>query len=147
MENEDPLAWWQHMHGASSHFPIALLLVAFLVDLGATILRREQWRLISFFCLIVGTLGLIPSLISGLAGGNGWFGVVWANAAYSEKMPQHRQIALIASALAFVVMFWRVIRRERLRGGEWAMYLVALFITCALIGYTGFLGGYVGHGY
>lgn len=147
MENQDPLQFWQHIHGGSSHFPIALVMVAFLFDLGATLFKKDSWRTVSFWCLIVASLAAIPAVLSGLAGGNGWFGVEWANKEYSTKMPAHRQYALITTAILHIVTLWRIIRREKLQGAEWFVYLFFLLVATVLVGYTGWLGGYVGHGY
>ena len=140
---QDPLQWWQHIHGASSHFPIALLIFTFLFDFGATIFRRPDWRVIGFWALIVGSLMTIPSMLSGLTGQLGWFGVDKWSAA---SLLTHRTIALISGGTCLALMLWRVARRDRLQGVEWGIYLFLLTLAVGLISYTGLMGAWVAQG-
>lgn len=144
---EDPLKLWQHIHGGSSHFPIALIMVAFLFDLGGAIFKRDDWKSVGFWCIILGALATIPAVLSGLSGGNGWFGGEWANREYSASMARHRTLALIASGLAIVLALWRTIRKDKMRGPETMIYLFLLGAAVGVIGVVGYLGGYTGHGY
>lgn len=144
---EDPLKFWQHIHGGSSHFPIALIIIAFLFDLGGAIFKRDDWRTVAFWCLILGTLAMIPAVLSGLSGGNGWFGGEWSNREYSASLGRHRTLALVAAGTSLIVTIWRVVRRDKMRGPEQMIYLVLLGATVGIITVAGYLGGYTGHGY
>jgi uncharacterized membrane protein len=144
---EDPLQFWQHIHGGSSHFPVALIIIAFLFDVGATIFKQDKWRLIGFWCIILGALAAIPAVLSGLSGGNGWFGVEWANRQYSEHLNSHRTLALVAAGIALVLALWRGIRGDKMQGAEWIVYLICLGGSAGAVTIAGYQGGYVGHGY
>jgi uncharacterized membrane protein len=138
LENEDPIKLWQHIHGATAHFPIAMMIVALIFDLGAIIFKRETWRAVGFWCLMVAAIVSIPLVISGLAGANGWFGI--------EKWDD-RNLALAGSGLAIVLALWRAGRRDRLKGPEWGIFIALLIASVGIIGYTGYLGAYVARGY
>ncbi|MDX1935021.1 MAG: DUF2231 domain-containing protein [Capsulimonadales bacterium] len=141
---EDPIAFWQHIHGATAHFPIVGLILAFCFDMGATIFRRPHWRTIGFWTLLVAAVVSVPAVLSGLTGQNGWFGVSrWM----SDSMERHRNVAIVVSVLAVLLSLWRIVRKDELKGTEWLAYLVLLTVATGIISYTGWLGGYVARGY
>ncbi len=136
----DSIQLWQHLHGACAHFPIVGILLAFCFDYGSTLFRRPQWRIVGFWTLTAGALVSIPTVLSGLTGQNGWFGVdKWDSA----KMPLHRNLALFSAGTALILLIWRTVRKDKLQGAEWFAYLVILLIATAAISYTGYLGAYV----
>jgi len=141
---EDPIKFWQHIHGASSHFPIALLIFAWLFDVGGTILGRREWRVIGFWAVIAAAVISFPAIGSGLTGQLGWFGAkTWE----AESLILHRNVALASGGLSQVLAIWRIIRGSKISGGEWIFYLVLLTAGVGIVGYTGFLGAYVARGY
>lgn len=60
-----------HLHAMIIHFPIALLLVAFLSELIAVLLKNEFFKNVSLLLLILGTLGVIAAFLSGGSAGEG----------------------------------------------------------------------------
>jgi uncharacterized membrane protein len=142
--DEDPIKLWQHIHGASSHFPVAGIILSFLFDLGATLFRRPNWRHVGFWTLIATAIVSVPAVVSGLSAQLGWFGVdKWQ----ADHLLIHRNVALGGAGLALLLALWRVARRDDLKGGEWIAYLVLAAVATGLLGYTGFLGAYVARGY
>lgn len=142
--NEDPIKLWQHTHGASVHFPIALIIVAFLFDLGALLFKKDSWRTIGFWCTLIAAGVSVAACLSGLWGQLGWGSVdKWE----AESLIKHRNLALIGSGVMLALAIWRLAVRDRLsRGAQWA-YVVASLIAVGLIGFTGYVGGYVARGY
>ncbi|MBC8104198.1 MAG: DUF2231 domain-containing protein [Cytophagales bacterium] len=131
---------WVHVHGASTHFPIALLIVSLLFDLGALIFRQPNWRIVAYYTLLAAALGTIPAVLSGLTGGQGWFGIdPWT----SGPVNTHRLVSLIASGIMLALALWRGLKRDALKGVPFAIYLVLVVLSSVLIGYTGWLGGAV----
>ena len=144
---DDPIALWKHIHGASAHFPIAMMMVSFAFDYGAILFRRPNWRTVGFWTLIVAAVLSVPTILSGLWGQLGWFGVdKWE----ATSVLVHRNVSLFGGGVVLLLAIWRSLRRdsrEDLKGGEWITYLVALIFATAAIGYTGYLGAYVKEGY
>ena len=153
MPQEDPIALWQHLHGASVHFALALAIVSFLFDLGSKVLRKPEWRTVGFWSLVVAVVLSLPALFSGLWGQLGWFKVEpWP----AESILLHRNLAIGGSAGLAVLLLWRGLTRdfgvrtaptERKGDTVYLVYILLSFVTALVIGYTGYLGGYVARGY
>ncbi|WP_291097342.1 MULTISPECIES: DUF2231 domain-containing protein [unclassified Flavobacterium] len=60
-----------HLHAMAIHFPIALLIIGFLSELIAFIIKKPFFRQTAFYLLLLGTLGTIVSYLSGNAAGEG----------------------------------------------------------------------------
>jgi uncharacterized membrane protein len=141
---EDPIKLWQHIHGASSHFPIAGMILSFLFDYGAIVFRRPNWRHVGFWTLVATAVISIPTVLSGLSAEYGWFRIEkWT----ADHLLIHRNIALAGAGVAIVLALWRAARRDQMKGGEWIAYLVLMTVATGLLGYTGYLGAYVARGY
>jgi uncharacterized membrane protein len=142
--NEDPIKLWQHLHGATSHFPIAGMILAFLFDFGSVIFRRPSWRCVGFWTLIAAAVVSVPTVLSGLSAQYGWFGIEkWQ----ADHLVLHRNLALFGAGAAIVLALWRTVRKDDLKGGEWIAYLALLAVATGLIGFTGYYGAYVARGY
>jgi hypothetical protein len=59
------LNWFGKFHSASTHFPVALLLIAVLAEAGAWWLRRPEWTLLVRFLVVIGALSSIPTATLG----------------------------------------------------------------------------------
>jgi uncharacterized membrane protein len=147
------MALWQHLHGASTHFPIVLLLLAVGFDLGALVFKKESWRVVAFWCFLVGALFTLPSVLSGLSGANGWLGVtekekwfVEAGSKGEQFLVRHRNLALITGGASLALALWRVLNKDRMRGGVFYLWLALAMAVAGGIGLVGFLGGAITHG-
>jgi uncharacterized membrane protein len=147
------MALWQHLHGASTHFPIVLLLVAIGFDIGAILFKKESWRTVAFWCFLVGALSTLPSVLSGLSGMNGWLGVTEKEKWYVEAgskgeafLLRHRNLALISGGASLLLALWRTLAKDRLRGGVFYAWLILAIAVAGGIGFVGFLGGAITHG-
>ena len=62
---------WDKLHGAITHFPIALLLFSTACDFGAVILKKppfaRELRSVSLYALAVAALASLGAVISGIA--------------------------------------------------------------------------------
>ena len=137
---------WQHLHGASVHFPIVLLLVGVVFDLGAIVSKKDSWRSLGFWCFLLGALCTIPAALSGLSGVYGWFKIETIYDAQGTHLLQHRNVALIGGGLSLALALWRTAVKDRLKGGAWLVWLVLAITTAGLIGFAGFRGGGITHG-
>ncbi len=140
MMEEDPLKIWQHVHGASVHFPLAMATGALIARVAPTKILAEHRESFIRLSVIAGALISIPAVISGLAAMNGWFGIEpWS----AGRLVGHRNSALVGSILLIMLAQLQVIVKEPPR---WLTTLV-LVISALAMGYAGFLGGYVARGY
>ena len=92
------------LHPITIHFPIALLTCAFLFDAGSVFLKKDSLRDAGFWCQVVGTLGLIPAIISGF----------WADESYGhmdEPFPihsTHGSMQIMIAILFLGLFIWRL---------------------------------------
>ena len=134
-------ASWTALHGAITHFPVALLLGGAAFDIGATLRRKSEWRTVSFWMLAMAVAMAIPSLATGwIAGGK----IYNPQSTLPPVFVWHRALAFGSSGLALVLLLWRWKARDydnatkvRARGA-----LVAFSVLTALaVGITGHFGG------
>lgn len=153
MPQEDPIKLWQHLHGATIHFALALALVSAAFDVGSKLFNKKEWRTVGFWSLIVSVVLAVPAVLSGLWGQLGWFkGEKWE----AEHLLSHRNVALGGTALLLGLLIWRVVTadfgssrsmQDRKAQGGYTLYLILVVLAAGAIGYTGYLGGYVARGY
>ena len=129
---------WPEIHGALTHFPVALLITACVFDLAAALCRKPQGRLISFWLLVAAGVMAVPSLVAGWMTGDQLFG-------RAPEPPRifvlHRGAAFATSGIALVLLAWRAKSRDQLAGGARAASLALMCLAGIGAAYTGFLGG------
>ena len=131
------LNWFGKFHAASTHFPVALLLIAVLAEAGAWWLKRPEWTLLVRFLVVIGALSSIPTATLG-----------WLVEFPITKGSSLASVYNIHKWMGTVTAIWAVvcavllcmnecaegsIERRRFRG--------ALLIGALIISVTGFLGG------
>ncbi|CAA9461957.1 MAG: hypothetical protein AVDCRST_MAG28-3437 [uncultured Rubrobacteraceae bacterium] len=125
-----------HAHGATNHFPIALLFVSVILDAVAG--KRPYLRSTAWLLLVLGTLGAIAATVTGLV----------AHLAYEDDpillaaIEPHQFLAFGTTAIfaGLAVWRWRSLRRSSDVGGT-LPYLAIALVGLAVLGVTGFLGG------
>ena len=130
-------AWLGSFHAASTHFPIALLMVAVLSEALGWWTRKETWLACTRFLLLIGAASALGTATLGWL--NAYSGV---SAVYKFHQWLGTGTALWAVLTAGCAVFFECREgspeRARLRG--------ALFLGAALVGLTGFLGGAIVYG-
>lgn len=131
------LAWIGRFHPASTHFPVALLMVALLSEGLAWATKKESWLSCTRFLIVLGALSAVNTAALG-----------WLNeySGVSEVYKIHKWLgtataiwALIsAGAAVFFECREGTPERARLRG--------ALFFGAILVSVVGFLGGAITFG-
>jgi uncharacterized membrane protein len=123
---------WPRLHAALNDLPTALLLTAVVFDVLAAITKRPGFRQVSFWTLIVGALGGVAAVISGLQAENH----IEHGEAVHELMETHEKLALTTLGIFAVLALWRIFRERRMGGGERALSLIlslgglgVLFVT------------------
>jgi uncharacterized membrane protein len=142
----DPIPLWQHLHGASAHFPIACIMVALAFDYGSQIFKQPHWRTVSFWCMIVASLVAVPLIFSGFAGQLGWKFLGATEPRTYGPVLIHRNIAIAGSLLTILLTIWRTARRDQFTRAQWIVYILLATLATGVIGFTGYLGAYVQNG-
>jgi uncharacterized membrane protein len=110
---------WTRLHAALNDLPAALLLVAALFELLALATRKETFRQVSFWTLIVGAVGGVAAVLSGLqAEGN-----IAHGEAVHRVMETHERLAFVTLGIFSVLAVWRIWRERRMGTTERALAL------------------------
>ncbi|RLS27954.1 MAG: hypothetical protein DWH77_00960 [Planctomycetota bacterium] len=128
------------LHPAVLHFPIALGIVAAIVELWGAV-RRDPGP--SSFALTAVWFAAIVAVVTATSG---WFNAEFMDHALSLNLFLHRWIGIAAAVLLIVLAISGSIIRARPKtslSGAWRMALLA---TAGALGFTGHLGGSMVYG-
>ncbi len=137
--NIDPILW-SHLHGAATHFPVALMTVSAGCD-AASLLpldagRQRALRSTAGVCLVVGALVSYAAVGSGLIMAR-W--QVWGHG----TLLRHHLFAWPAFVLMSLLAAWRIFRRVPPPARPTALQLALTVLAAALMAGTGYWGGEV----
>ncbi len=129
---------WDKLHGATTHFPIALLLFSTLCDFVSVTFKKLPFarglRLVSFYGLAVAAVGSLGAVVSGIAltkgdlWGRGYLG--W-----------HHRFVWPAFGLLVALAVWRlVVGCEMSRVGT-RVYLILMLLASGFVAAAGYFGG------
>ena len=128
---------WPRLHAALNDLPTALLVTAALFELLALATRRESFRQVSFWTLIVGAIGGVAAVLSGLQAEE--------NIAHGDEvhrvMETHELLAFVTLGIFGVLAAWRVWRERRMGTGERALALAATLVGAGVLTATAVYGG------
>jgi len=130
---------WPKLHGASVHFPIALVMAAALFD-GLAFFwprpspRKAQLHAAGYFTIILGALGTFPAVLSGLFMTKG-------EVLGHDTLLFHHLFVWPAFAGLVGLGVWRVLVDDRASHRSFIAYLVVLFLTAGLMAGAGYWGG------
>jgi uncharacterized membrane protein len=110
---------WTRLHAALNDLPAALLLVAALFELLALATRKESFRQVSFWTLILGAVGGVAAVLSGLQAEEN----IAHGSAVHEVMETHEMLAFITLGIFGVLAVWRIWREKRMGTAERAVAL------------------------
>jgi uncharacterized membrane protein len=128
---------WPRLHALLNDFPIALLVTAVFFDLLALATRRVGLRLVSFSVLLVGALGALAAVVSGLQAEDH----IDHGEAVHQAMETHERFALISLGVFGVLALWRLFRERRMGGGERSFTVIASLAGVGVLFATGLFGG------
>ena len=151
MDTEDPLRLWQHLHGATTHFPITLVFVSAAFDAGALLFKKANWRTVGYWTLIVTVIMLVPAMASGLYGiyvdANGKATYAAEGYNHARTILWHRNMSFAATAFLIIPAIWRTVKRDDLATAAHIVCLLFVLIGVAFISVVGYNGGYIPRGY
>jgi uncharacterized membrane protein len=110
---------WPRLHAALNDLPAALLLTAALFELLALATRKESFRQVSFWTLIVGAIGGAAAVLSGLQAEES----IEHGDEVHRVMETHELLAFITLGIFGVLAVWRIWRERRMGTTERALGL------------------------
>lgn len=128
---------WPRTHALLTAFPVALLSMAVIFEVLAIVLKKDQLRRTGFALLIVGTLGAGAAVLAGLQAED----AVEHGGAAHELMEHHQQLAYITLGIFAAVTLWRLLREQKMGGGERLAALLLALGGLLSLSYTGHHGG------
>jgi hypothetical protein len=129
---------WAKMHGATVHFPIALVLCSGALDGLALVCPAAEARrglhAAGYWTLLLGAAGAVPAVISGLLMTKG---VLLGH----DALRTHHLFAWPAFALVMGVATWRLPARDFATRRTLGCYLAVVGLASALVLGAGYWGG------
>ncbi len=131
---------WSKLHGAATHFPIALMLVSTLCDLVSLFTKDTEQqsglRYAATLTIVLGALGSYAAVASGIVLTRGQ---LWGHG----TVLRHHQFVWPAFALMTGLATWRIARRHQAAARPSGVYLALMLLTAALMSGAGYWGGEV----
>jgi uncharacterized membrane protein len=128
---------WPRLHAALNDLPAALLLVAALFELLALATRKESFRQVSFWTLIVGAIGGAAAVLSGLQAEES----ISHGDAVHRVMETHELLGFITLAIFGVLAVWRIWREKRMGSTERSLALAVSLGGAGVLIATAAYGG------
>lgn len=127
---------FNHVHGATTHFPIALLFVSAGLDVFAR--RWPGLRSAAWLLLALGAAGTVLGTLTGLAAHFAYENVERLH----DPIERHQNLGFATTAIfvGLAAWRWRSLRLGKDVGGT-RLYLILMLSGLAVLGLTGFLGG------
>lgn len=126
------LHWLGNFHPVTTHFPVALLMVAAFAEMIGWATRREQWTETVRFLVVLAAVGAVVSVSTG-----------WVNAYFSSYSKQPFALLWWHRWLGTGTAVWALLcamASLRNQTNDRHAFRVTLFLGAALVGLTGFLG-------
>ena len=128
------------LHPLLVHFPIALLPVAFLLEVAAIYFKRRELSQGGWWIQVFGTAGLLAATLSGLIAHSA---VQTSDHATLAALDNHQQLAFVADAVFALLLLWRIGARSLIPEGRRGLYLSIYALGVLLLIAAGLFGGIV----
>jgi uncharacterized membrane protein len=125
------------LHPAIVHFPIALLTIAALFGLISLFTKKEFFKEVAFWNLLLGVIGAIAAVLTGLIQEQ----TLVHNEEIHQILVKHEMNGFIILILSFTLLTWAWVRKNKFTRKEHSLWVLFLLIGTSLIFYQGFLGG------
>jgi uncharacterized membrane protein len=125
------------LHPAIVHFPIALLSIAAFFAALSLFVKKEFFREVAFWNLLLGVIGAIAAVLTGL--------IEEQNLAHNEDIHRilikHKFTGFGILILSFALLTWIWVRKNQFGKKEYMLWVAFLLLSTGMIFYQGFLGG------
>jgi uncharacterized membrane protein len=139
-----------HIHPAVDHFTVAILIVAVLADLFATMFSTRLWlRYAALALMIAGTAAAWGSNVTGgWEADRVWKTVQAAGGPAYDTLHRHAQLGDWLPWVFLVLAVWRIgIQLFSFMAGMRGLYLLFAILAAITISYQGYLGGQLVYDY
>ena len=130
-----------NLHPLFVHFPIALLMTAFVVQAIVVLGRREPWQPFASGLLYLGALSALPTALTGLLAEAKAEKLAGFTPAMGTALDFHSTVMYIVTGLAVVLAAIALWKRARMGRGVAAILLVGLLVLVVLMGVGADRGG------
>jgi uncharacterized membrane protein len=128
---------WPRLHALLNDLPIALLVTSVFFDLMALASRRIVLRQVGFAVLMVGAVGGVAAVLSGLQAEDH----IEHGEAVHRVMETHEKFALISLAVFGILALWRLLRERKMGSAERSVTTIASLGGVGVLFATGLYGG------
>lgn len=126
-----------NIHPIFVHFPIALLLVALIIDMAAVVFKRPAWHGAAFWNLVLATAAAALAVWTGLR--------AEGSAAHPEQAHEiielHEKLGIATLVLAAFITLCRLTWRKHFTGIKKALVLALMALSSATVCFGAYLGG------
>ena len=126
-----------NFHPMIVHFPIALIFVAFAIDLLGKILKREKLLYAGTVVTLFAAAGALAAVISGLVAED----TGWHPASVGEMLETHELMGFITLGLVAVMTIVRLALHDKLKGTIGWLPVIIGGLAIVFVSYGGYLGG------
>ena len=131
-------AFWAHAHGATTHFPIALVVCSGAADLIGFAMRERSiardLNTVGYWTLLLGAIGAVPAALSGLFMTRG-------SLLGHGALRWHHVFVWPAASLIIGLATWRFLVKRNANRRAFSLYLGAVACAIALLLGAGYWGG------
>jgi uncharacterized membrane protein len=124
------------IHPALVHFTVAFLVTGAVCEALGILARREAVERFGGLLVLLGTLSLPPTLVSGILAGN----TVTLTPEARQALDAHERMGYLLLGVFLAALFWKAWERGRVTAARPA-YALLLLAGAALAAYVAFLGG------
>lgn len=129
---------WSKMHGAATHFPVALMLVSAFCEVAALAMRdgesRRGLRFTAGITIVLGALGSYAAALSGLVMSR------WQIGGHAALL-RHHLFVWPAFALMTGLATWRAVTWKSRADTPSRIYVGLMILTAGLMSGAGYWGG------
>ena len=133
-----------HVHPVADHFSVAVLILAVIADLCASLFSTRLWLRYSALALIIIGTGAIwaSNVTGGWEAHRVWKTVQAIGGPAFETLHRHAEIGDILPWVFLALALWRTgVQFFGFMAGLRTIYLLVAILAAAAIGYQGYLGG------
>ncbi len=133
-----------HVHPVADHFTVAILIIAVLADLFASLFSTRLWlRYAALTLLIIGTAAAWASQVTGgWEAHRVWSAVKAAGGPAYDTLHRHAEFGDYLPWVFLILSVWRIgVQTFAFMAGTRAIYLLVALLAAIALVYQGYMGG------